>query len=510
MKTRKPSARARTVGLISSMAASSLAASAALAGGGDPVWHGPIPYSSQYDGPFGSPKTLICDDFEGASRGAGLVISGLNAVVEGSSVTVDGNPGRSLLIGTWKPFNPGSAVLAFTASDIGGAPRKAGFVVTDASGLGVPQDVTLTVNFVDGSLPATRDFSILSDPSDPGDDMFIGVETLVGIESIVVSSNAPISIDHVQYSGTVSAPPTPVLPDDFDADGKSDIAWFSAVLLKSSLWKMDGLTRVSGTPTSLDPSAGLEPRGTGDLDGDRRADIIWRETATNRFVAWFMNGAIVTQSAYLSGPLNPVWDVVAVRDIDGDGKVDLIFRNSSTDEIRGWLMDGIVKRTGGFIANISGKNLLGSGDLNGDRKADLVLRDNTTNLIRGMLLDGLAVTQEAAIEGAGAVSTNWKLDGVGDLDGDGRAELVWRQPTLGIASAWFMNGLSRRFGTQLSSTVPANWSIIATPDLNADGKRDLLWRNSVTGAVDGWLMNGAQATSQGYIRTAGTNWVNIR
>jgi len=510
MKTWKLSAGARACAVVPSVAAVSLTASVALAGGAGTTWYGPSLYVSQIDSAFGSPKNLIIEDFEAAQRTPGLTIEGVNAVVDGNSVELDGTPGKSLMIGTWEPFNPGSAVLKFAAADLGGAPRQVGFVVTDASGLGIEQDVLVTVYYADGTLPASRVFPVLSAGGDPTDDFFIGIEDVIGIEQVVITSVAPISIDHVQYLGTVSAPLAAPLPDDYDADGKSDIAWFGASSLKSSVWKMDGLTRVSGSMTSVDPSASFQPRGTGDLNGDRRADIIWREASTNRFKAWIMNGSSVGQSSYISGPLGPQWDVVAVGDIDGDSKVDLIFRNSSNGEIRGWLMDGFVKRSGGLIGNMTGKTFMGAGDLNGDGKFDLILRDNDSLVLRGWILNGLAVTQDALLNNTCPVGDNWKLDGVGDLNGDGRADIVWRQPALGIASVWFMDGLLRRSGAYLSSTVPANSAIIATPDLNGDGKRDLLWRDSVTGAVDGWLMNGAQRLSEGFIRIAPTGWSNIR
>ena len=198
MKTWKLSARAFC--FVSSVAASSLLASTALAGGGNTLWLGPTLYASQIDSEFGSPKNLILDDFEAKTRSPGLVVEGVNEVVAGNSIALDGTPGSSLMIGTWVPLNPGSAVLKFTASEIGGAPRQVGFVVTDASGIGVPQDILVTVNYADGSLPATRMFSVLSAGDDPSDDFFIGVDDAIGIESIVVTSNLPISIDHVQYT----------------------------------------------------------------------------------------------------------------------------------------------------------------------------------------------------------------------------------------------------------------------------------------------------------------------
>jgi hypothetical protein len=73
-----------------------------------------------------------------------------------------------------------------------------------------------------------------------------------------------------------------------------------------------------------------------------------------------------------------------------------------------------------------------------------------------------------------------------------------------------MDGLARRTGNYISTTVGSGWRIVATPDLNGDGKRDILWRNTANGDVNGWLMNGLVKQSGGFIRSVPTSWTNIR
>ena len=347
MKTWKLSARARAFGFISSVAASTLAASTALAGGENTVWFGPLPYGSQIDSAFGSPKNLILDDFEAKTRSPGLVIEGVNEIVEGNSVELDGTPGKSLMIGTWNPFNPGSAVLRFTAADIGGAPRQVGFVVTDASGIGMMQDISVTVNYADGSLPATRIFPVLSAAEDPSDDFFIGIDDAIGIESVVIASVAPISIDHVQYTGTVTAPLAAPLPDDFDGDGKSDVAWFSPGAKQSALWSVLNFS-VSGGYTSIaQPTNTMKMVASGDSNADRKADILWYDTASCRYSVWIMNG-LTAAPTLIDRFVGPEWIPVAFTDVDGDSKADVVFRSTGNGQttVAVWLMDGASIRAG--------------------------------------------------------------------------------------------------------------------------------------------------------------------
>jgi hypothetical protein len=57
---------------------------------------------------------------------------------------------------------------------------------------------------------------------------------------------------------------------------------------------------------------------------------------------------------------------------------------------------------------------------------------------------------------------NWKIRAVGDINNDGRTDLVWQHGTQGLVSTWLMNGTSMTAGTLLNpSQVPnTNWKIV--------------------------------------------------
>ena len=42
---------------------------------------------------------------------------------------------------------------------------------------------------------------------------------------------------------------------------------------------------------------------------------------------------------------------------------------------------------------------------------------------------------------AGVPTAAWVIKGVGDLNGDGQADLVWRNTADGSVAAWLMNGV---------------------------------------------------------------------
>jgi FG-GAP-like repeat len=84
------------------------------------------------------------------------------------------------------------------------------------------------------------------------------------------------------------------------------------------------------------------------------------------------------------------------------------------------------------------------------------------------------------------------IAGVGDFDGDGRADILWRDDT-GNVFMWLMSGnvIAKSY---LTANIWTGWSIVGTGDFNGDGKADILWRDT-SGNVAGWLMSGPTVLS---------------
>ncbi len=139
------------------------------------------------------------------------------------------------------------------------------------------------------------------------------------------------------------------------------------------------------------------------------------------------------------------------------------------------------------------------GDFNGDGKADLLWRD-TAGDVAMWLMNGPSVT---ATLGIGTVSTAWSIVGVGDFDGDGKADMLWRD-TSGNVVMWLMNGgvvVDNRF----LGNVSTDWTVQGVADFNGDGKADILWRRS-SGDVALWIMNGTTIASSLRLGVVSTAW----
>jgi Domain of unknown function (DUF4347)/FG-GAP-like repeat len=233
---------------------------------------------------------------------------------------------------------------------------------------------------------------------------------------------------------------------DFNNDGKLDLAvvatgrrWFFEVLIGNG----DG-TLTGGNPTGEIYATSLN---TGDFNGDGKLDLLRTDgnsTTIDNNISVMLNDAptlkIVDNTQFAPALIN----FNKLKDFNGDGKADILWRNISDDRLALWQMNGSTTISTGLLAPYS------------------------------------------------AVDSTWKIYGSGDFDGDGKADILWRNVN-GSVSLWRMNGanvLSTNFLTPYSS-ANNNWQIASTDDFNGDGKTDILWRNTDDGRLSLWQMNGS-------------------
>ena len=109
-------------------------------------------------------------------------------------------------------------------------------------------------------------------------------------------------------------------------------------------------------------------------------------------------------------------------------------------------------------------------DFNGDHFSDLlfqVFNGPGSGSLAIWLADGSQILQSAGI---GSVAGTWSAVGQRDFNGDGKADILWRDSGGNIA-LWLMNGLQLTSGSSLGN-VPVNWTIDGTADLFASGSGD--------------------------------------
>ncbi|MER5202832.1 FG-GAP-like repeat-containing protein [Streptomyces sp. NPDC002825] len=185
--------------------------------------------------------------------------------------------------------------------------------------------------------------------------------------------------------------------------------------------------RIAGTGTTFATTSVLVP--TGDLNGDRCPDVYVRVGDQLRAYRPGCGKVLSASSPYtLVGSGWGQYDVLtSPGDVNGDGYADLVVRQASTGDMYfyGGTADHRVKARVRIGTNWKlYKKLAGAGDLNGDGRGDLLGVDAYGVLWRYYGTATGGVTTRVKVGGGWGVYSS--LVGTGDLSGDGRADLVAR------------------------------------------------------------------------------------
>jgi hypothetical protein len=244
-------------------------------------------------------------------------------------------------------------------------------------------------------------------------------------------------------------------------------------------------------------------RSPADFTGDGGLDLIWQHATTGNLAVWRMNGRTM-QSAepLIPGQITDVnWKVAGTGDFNGDGHPDILWHHQTQGSLAVWLMNGRLQIAAVAVVpdRIADTNWrpVATGDFNGDGKRDIVWRHLTQGHIGVWFMDGVRTL--AAVSGTPdrVVDNNWRIVGSGDFNADGRSDLVWRHQGNGQLAIWYMNGASLVSAVSMSpaQVLDTNWEIRAVGDVNRDGRPDLLWQHATSGALSVWFMNGAALVS---------------
>lgn len=90
--------------------------------------------------------------------------------------------------------------------------------------------------------------------------------------------------------------------------------------------------------------------------------------------------------------------------------------------------------------------------------------------------------------------SDWVLAGTGDFNGDGVTDQLWYSSYSGAVQGYNLKNASvdSTFNPSAHGTpgdVNGAWTIVGVGDFNGDGATDILWRNHNTGQVDGWYIH---------------------
>ena len=250
-------------------------------------------------------------------------------------------------------------------------------------------------------------------------------------------------------------------------------------------------TALAIPPSSLSGS-------TGDFNGDWKNDVLARWTSSAVLKLYAGNG---TGSLSVGAQISTGWGgfnaIDTAGDLSGDGALDVLARQTSTGDLwlyrgngkGGWILPRVRAGTGWQVMNA----IVGVGDFDGDGRPDIVARlasNGDLYLYPGNGASGFRPRVR--------IATGWNrydiVIGAGDVNGDGRADLLAREKS--TSRLWLHTGTGA--GSIASSTViSTGWNgftaIMAPGDFTGDRVPDVLARDR-SGNL--WL----------YPRTAAGGW----
>ncbi len=306
-----------------------------------------------------------------------------------------------------------------------------------------------------------------------------------------------------------------VAAGDVDGDGKADIVTVPGRGGRGEIRTFDGSGKQKD-PTALATTSGCGTRiAVGDVNGDRKADLVagFEQCSPNIQV---FDGATEKRIAFFGAFNAGSGDHgirVAAGDVTGDGRAEVITGAGPGDPPTVRIFPGApteffpaaLRAFEAFGPTVTGGLEVAAADVNGDRKADVIVGAETPDDPQIKVFDGSTGSLLSSFRPFGLVSAGSLRVAAGDLDGDGRSEIV----VGGTPTYWPLIRIFSADGKQLSE-LPSplyNGRSLAVGDLDGNGKAEIV-TSPAPGYDSSVTVFDASGTTGAWFQAYGYSFIN--
>ncbi len=418
-----------------------------------------------------------------------------------ANVTAASTTSLTVTVPTGATFQPITVLnLSNTLSGSSSAPFR---VIYTGGSIIVESLVEESIDFTTGTLAL---FLAIGDLDGDGKTDMVTANFNAGTISIFRNTATLGSITASSFAAkadiATGTSPRSIAIGDLDGDGKLDLAVANFGSSTVSVLRNTSSSGSISFAAKVDFTTGINPRGVniGDFDGDGKPDLAIAHGG-NPFMSVLRNnssgGSISFQPKVdfaLTGGQSSTF--VNSSDLDGDGKLDIAVANYALNTIsvfRNTATAGTINASS-FAAKVDfttggGPFSLTIGDLDGDSKPDLAVANYSGN-------NDISVLRNTS--SSGSISFTTKVDfaigvspiavNIGDLDGDGKLDLISSNYSANKVSVLRNIATSGSISTNsfaakvdyFASTGPR---FVCVGDLDGDGKPDLAVTNETDNTV---------------------------
>ena len=411
---------------------------------------------------------------------------------------------------TYKPLSVLNTEVGLT----GYSSKPFALLFTNPFGSGIPANFYRPkVDFAAGALPF---YTAIGDLDGDGKADLVVANAGTGTVSVLRNTSSSGAITAASFSGktdfATAADPRSLVLGDVDGDGKLDIMVACASSYTISVLRNTATAGSIGA-ASFAPRADI-PTGVyissiaaGDLDGDGKPDLVVANL--------YSNSLSVLRNVFTTGSISPSSFApktnfftgayprsLALSDIDGDGRLEIVVANELSNNVsvlRNQSAYGILNSSS-FADAINfavGANppSVAAGDVDGDGRPDLVVANygsNTVSVLRNTAATGSIGVTSFAGKVDYATGSNPFFAALGDADGDGKPDIVVTNANSNIntitntvsllrntSSAGSINTAS--FAGKVDFATGGYPDCAALGDLDGDGVAELVVANAASG-----------------------------